>query len=43
MYVEQNWLWETLALFINTDREENTRHCVEYCFFLLFFLDFLDE
>ena len=40
--VEHNSLWETLALFINTNREENTRHSVEYFCFLLF-LDFLDE
>ena len=40
--VEHNSLWETLALFINTDREENTGHSVEYFCFLLF-LDFLDE
>ena len=37
--VEHNSLWETLALFINTNREENTRHSVEYFCFLLF-LDF---
>ena len=34
--VEQNFLWETLALFIKTNREENTRYSVEYYSFFFF-------
>ena len=34
-HVEHNSLWETLALFIKTNREENTRHFVEYYYFIM--------
>ena len=35
LHVEHNSLWETLALFIKTNREENTRHFVEYYYFIM--------
>ena len=36
MIAKHNSLWETLALFININQEENTRHFVEYyCFVFL--------
>ena len=30
LLVKHNSLWETLALFIKTNREEITRHSIEY-------------